>query len=358
MKTTIKKGLTKEVNVFQKSVPIAAIFLVAMVATGSAALLMTYGSVTGNANVQQSVTIDGNDHETASHYGFSNPVAGTTDISLHELENNADVAADVILNTTCSPDQAADCEGVETDYMVFTEDQLLEQDQEWGEATANVVTDDKTGKLAVHAQTSINDSKYDAATEAGPVAAGVMLGPSGTPTFDGSNTVSVDYRIGDGHHDDRQAPDWIAYIVTATSDVTVDGETINAGDKAVVIDATVDGDGETVDFQMGAGALVFPYGDNHPYENITSGDLMNNAEIDQVQVATGTDAVYGSGTESDLYYFDVRLNGDSLFPDYTPGDSLTLDAGSTADLAIKTAFNVALEPDTYSLTTTVSPDNN
>lgn len=359
MKDTLKNGLTKEVNVFQKSVPLAAIFLVAMVATGSAALLATYGTVTGTADVEQSILLDGEDHTGSVHYGFSDrdQVAGSTDISLHDLKNQADVDADIVLNTSCEPDEADDCDGIDSSYTVFEDDHLVEQDQAWGDATANVVVDDETENLAVHAQTSVNEDDYDEnADEAGSVSAGTLFGLSGDHTFDGDNTVSVDYRIGDDHHETRDAPDWIAYIVTATDDVAVEDEELSEGDRAVVIDATVSGDDETVDFQMGGDEIVFPYDSDYAYEDIRSGDLMDKAEIEQVKVATGTDTAYGSGTVSDLYYFDVRFEGTSLFPHYEPEDSLTLDAGTTADLAIKTTFDVALQPDDYFLSTTVSPD--
>ena len=54
----MKKLMKKKVNVFGKSVPVLAIFILGL-ALASAALLPYFGRITGNAVVSQGLLVDG-----------------------------------------------------------------------------------------------------------------------------------------------------------------------------------------------------------------------------------------------------------------------------------------------------------
>ncbi len=270
MKTTLKNGLSKDVKVFEKSVPVAAIFLIVMVATGSAALLATYGTITGTAEIEQSVVVE------PDEFSFNGVVAGSSIVDDFTIENRAEADEDVLFTTRHEDsDENNVPHGIDTEYLVLDGEGLISESGDNSDASAEFVYDDEAKTLAVHATTEIEDEFGDDGHET--ASAGVLLDHDAA--FDGSNTVSVDYRIGDDHHETRDAPDWIAYVVTATEDVDVGDESIADGETVIVIDATVDGDGTTVDFTMGEDEIVFSEDGETRYSDIMSGDLMDVADI-------------------------------------------------------------------------------
>jgi hypothetical protein len=110
---TIKETIKKDVKIFGRTIPVFVLALIAFAGLGSAALLVYYGSITGEVTVQQAVLVDGAawDSPTGDYEGTN--VAGTTLIDDgHNLTNNAQVPATVKFNTTYSPDGA----GITTTY--------------------------------------------------------------------------------------------------------------------------------------------------------------------------------------------------------------------------------------------------
>jgi len=100
----------KNVKMFGKSIPLIAIVLVGLLTIGaSAALLTYYVSITATATVSQSVVFD--DDSTSATDVFD-IIAGSTECSPYTLKNRAEVDAQVFLQTSYSPDGV----GITTSY--------------------------------------------------------------------------------------------------------------------------------------------------------------------------------------------------------------------------------------------------
>ncbi len=90
----IKSYLTHEISVLGKTVPTLAIAAVVMIGGASAAVLSSFGTVTGEADVQQAVTFEADDPQ----FAFSGTqTAGEEFIETRTLENNANVTTTVSL---------------------------------------------------------------------------------------------------------------------------------------------------------------------------------------------------------------------------------------------------------------------
>ena len=117
----MKKLLKKKVNVFGKSVPVLAIFVLGL-ALASAALLPYFGKITGSAVVSQGLLVDGLPYPASQTPITENFPAFTsleqkTFMSLHNLENNAEVPADLEFARTCAGATTGDCDGnITTEY--------------------------------------------------------------------------------------------------------------------------------------------------------------------------------------------------------------------------------------------------
>ncbi len=98
MKEHAKKALKHDTKVLGKTVPTMLIIGLFLVGGGSAALLSTFGTVTGTADVEQSVKVEG--PETVSYQGGF--VAGATKIDTFNVTNDATQSAGVTYSTDCS----------------------------------------------------------------------------------------------------------------------------------------------------------------------------------------------------------------------------------------------------------------
>ncbi len=108
--------MKKKVNIFGKSIPVLAIFVLS-VALVSAALIASWGTITGNVVVTQGLTVDGEDWDTPIEYSESLTSLDTKQItSGHYLENTADMNAIVDLNTVCSELGSGGCVEITTTH--------------------------------------------------------------------------------------------------------------------------------------------------------------------------------------------------------------------------------------------------
>ncbi|NMI89305.1 hypothetical protein GLU26_02240, partial [Nanohaloarchaea archaeon] len=98
MKEHAKKALKHDTKVLGKTVPTMLIIGLFLVGGGSAALLSTFGTVTGTADVEKSVKVEG--PGTVSYQGGF--VAGATRIDTFNVTNDATQSAGVTYSTDCS----------------------------------------------------------------------------------------------------------------------------------------------------------------------------------------------------------------------------------------------------------------
>jgi hypothetical protein len=130
MKEHAKKALKHDFKVAGKTVPTLALVALFLVGTGSAALLSTFGTVSGTADVEQSVTVEGPDSVSYD----ATMTAGATKIDTFNVTNDADVSAPVDFSTTCEAtntedisdsnlqDGDFDCDGVTSNAVAYYDD--------------------------------------------------------------------------------------------------------------------------------------------------------------------------------------------------------------------------------------------
>lgn len=113
----IKRLREKKVNLFGKKVSVFAIALMSL-ALVSAALLGYFGIITGNVTVSQGLFVDGLPWDEADDISYSatttsleNPVI----LSVHYLDNKADIDAEVNFDYHCSA-TVENCDGITTKY--------------------------------------------------------------------------------------------------------------------------------------------------------------------------------------------------------------------------------------------------
>ena len=167
MKEHAKKALKHDFEVAGKTVPTLALVALFLVGTGSAALLNSFGTVSGTADVSQAVTVDGPD--TVSYN--TSMTAGATKIDTFNVTNDADVSAPVGFTTECEAtntedisdsnlqDGDFDCDGVNHKAVAYYESagsNFTGYSESVGDSGV-VVDDDETGDYS-SIQTAIDDS--------------------------------------------------------------------------------------------------------------------------------------------------------------------------------------------------------
>jgi hypothetical protein len=136
MKEHAKKALKHDVSVAGKTIPTLLLVGLFLVGGGSAALLSTFGTVSGEADVDQAVEL-----QSTSKLSFQgDQTAGETIIEKRTLESNANVATEVGFKTSCHNSSNADnpatrnaqdtdwndidwstegCTGIDTQYVEY-----------------------------------------------------------------------------------------------------------------------------------------------------------------------------------------------------------------------------------------------
>ena len=91
----LKKALKHDVEVAGKTIPTMILVGLFLVGGSSAALLSNFGTVSGEADVTQSIQIDGSNGDLSEgspdlSFGFSTPTAGSTTVDTFTVKNNMD----------------------------------------------------------------------------------------------------------------------------------------------------------------------------------------------------------------------------------------------------------------------------
>lgn len=118
----MKKLMKKKVNIFGKGVPVFAIAIFSMVLV-SAALLPYFGQITGLVTVSQGLLVDGggySDGDIVENFPEFTSLESKVFVSAHELDNQADVDAEVQLVRTCKKSNEEFCDGdITTSYNLM-----------------------------------------------------------------------------------------------------------------------------------------------------------------------------------------------------------------------------------------------
>ncbi len=115
----MKKLMKKKVNLFGKEFSLFAIVLLGFAVMASAALIPYFGLITGHVTVTQGLLVDGLSVATGSgsiqdSYNDFTSLQSPTYVRMHELENNANVQANGVLNTDCNTENISDnCNSVD-----------------------------------------------------------------------------------------------------------------------------------------------------------------------------------------------------------------------------------------------------
>jgi len=305
----------KNIKMFGKSIPLIALVLVGMLTIGGvgAALLNYYGQVIQTPTVTQSVTI------TPGSHTFTDAIAGNTYCFLHEIENIAEVPAQVELATSYVPTIDALDTVTKTSYYMPVDYSHSASYTDSGYASGDSVLGSDLAVAVVDAGEWITWT-YTYATS-----------PTHTPKM----TVAIDYPNGfaittldDGSDGWFYAPD--PDVVTNRVRIAdYNGENQIAGYDWVDVSAV----GNVLTVSIHKSALLTEECDTsfmwHGYANYNG---------KQIWIET---AAWQPIAEAIIL---EPLTG----PFWVPAES-------TMDLLICYEFNVALETDTYTITTEVQP---
>jgi hypothetical protein len=314
MKERAKKALRHDLEIAGKTVPTMLVAALFLIGGGSAALLTSFGTVSGTADVSQAVVFgqDGTEEGTTTLTDIqsSSFTAGDELVDSADLDNNRDEYVDVYFQsdqeftkegTSNGPDSEGDVEGLQTAFLSAYEAEVLENVSGYvrhgetdghegaGDSTAEVTFDEESGLAAVNV-----DTEFEGDTVSGGVK--FDLSELDTEYDDFSSTqLGVDYRVSQDHRDgdSNKAPDWVI--------VKVDGE--------YYFDFTAYDSDEDGEYSSGLSGgdlnLVDESGDSIPA----------SGEVEELIIASGTsdsEDPSGSGQDSDIYYHEVELGQHQL----------------------------------------------
>ncbi|KXB08350.1 hypothetical protein AKJ58_00135 [candidate division MSBL1 archaeon SCGC-AAA385D11] len=120
----MKLNLGKEVSILGKSIPVAILILIAITGIASAGLLAHYVTVSGTADVKQSVVFS--DETTSKTFSFdgTDVTAGDTRTDIYTLETRAEKPAKVGFSTNqddlSTSGNEGDVTGIDTSYYFVT----------------------------------------------------------------------------------------------------------------------------------------------------------------------------------------------------------------------------------------------
>ena len=316
MKDKLKNTLEHEVELLGRSVSVLALAGLLLIGGGSAALLTSFGTVSGTADVDQAVIFgdaentNGERSTNLSNIQGETFTAGDEVIDSTALVNNREEYVPVYFqsNQTFTKEseddthQTGNVEGFHTGFLASYEAKLLENVTGYvhdgsvsghsgdGEVSTEVEYNEDQGLPAVNV-----DTQYDESTISG----GIKFNVSQLSVeYSDSTTVSVDYSVTDQHRggDSHKAPDWV--LVKADGDWYFN---FNAYDG----DEPGDSNGE---FSKDLGDMSFV---NESFESETP-----SGEIEEFIIGSGTSTPSGdksgSGQSSDIYYYNVTLGEHKL----------------------------------------------
>ena len=122
----MKKLMTKKVNVFGKGVPVFVIAMIAFMGLATAALMPYFGQITGNAVVNQGLSVDDKpwNEPVIDELGPIYSSVGGLSSSMHVLKNAAGEDTDATLTrTSCTRDGGwpHSCDEITTSFWGYAD---------------------------------------------------------------------------------------------------------------------------------------------------------------------------------------------------------------------------------------------
>ena len=319
-KMKIIEKLKSKTNIAGKQISVFMVMFVLMASIGTAALLSSYGTITGEANVTQAVDVTGGDLEYT--IGNSPAQAGNTYTSdVFSVKNNANNPVTITLDTKCNNSIGQDdgtqqtmsvnwstvggsgkaCDGIVTSYF----------------GTVNLSTKD----------VDFGNTPWTQNYVAKATVMYTLVGNTFTATV--TEGVIADYEL-IYYKDNSDRFNSPAQAIQITADI---GSLPYSDDGNVDEFGYCAGGSEGEDYTHCHGGKMW-YVPSNALDNCTS----NACDIDW--------------TQADDFLFETDLIT------YTKGtdNKITLPAnGGGFDFVVENALDPALKPDTYTLTTDVSP---
>lgn len=361
MKSKVKKGLSRDVQILGKSVPVVAIAALFLIGSGSAAVLSSFGSVQGTTNVDQAITINGNSSASGSplgqSYGFSGMVAGQTTDQINTVTNNLDTEAKVnFTSTALSTPGDANNQNVNSAQAYDAYHAVIENGE-----TFNVTEKAVAGGYPVADTTSAETSyvsldnkagiKASYFSDGGHVHSGIWLETEEMPADEvniSANTVS--------------SYDWL-YVV-----FEYDGTAYLAGDFRSpesyapenntqylynLTESNIENIEHRSDFNKSSLSTTL--------EDVTddTNAEWSNSTVHYAVAGTGSSDPAGTGETGSITYTGFQVNGEERLHsiDFSNEENVTLPSGNS-ELGSVFEFDLSAYPGNYEFELSVEPWNN
>ena len=331
MKEHAKKALKHDTKVLGKTVPTMILAGLFLVGGGSAAILSSFGTVTGDAVVEQSVTIDGKSVTSSSgptvEASYDPVVGGGTVASHHVVRNNFEDPIEVTFDS--SQDEGG-VTGSNVLYLRYDNDGDGSYDVE-----ASQVDSLSDGDYAVHLE---GDSTVDYATVYFPVSG---LSSADNLRYDAETLANHD---AGGEIDEvylREA-DGTKHSITEGS----------VSDGKVTVDLSKDSvydDGSAPSSFGNIVSVGIGYGDaSNAFEGSGTSKGTVNVTVDNVEVGDSSYSNIDEVSDSKRYLFRTGVYDGTM-------NGYDLDTEAQYGLLSIGAFDTAIVPDTYTVSTGLTP---
>lgn len=176
--------------------------------------------------------------------------------------------------------------------------------------------------------------------------------PDNTVTLDNNFDMTVDYRTGDDHghsNQEKNAPDWVG--------LKVDGNwyTDFSADFSSSTTQSIGNNG-------GEDISLSEFSKDNNIGTSLQDDLDDNTITDntvtKVKVGSGTSDSSGSGQPSDIYYSDVKVEGESLFTTVKDDEAVTLEDAASMDHILALTLDQDADSGSYDVETSIAPTSN
>ena len=374
----MKKLMKKKVNVFGKKLPVFMIALLG-IAVVSAALITSWGTITGLVTVSRGLKLDGFNWDstdaslTQTWDSFTSLEEKTLSSTVHYLDNTATVDAEFGLTTACTDNGAVNCDGdVETTVEYLLDSDLIVWDDSTGYNNAGFEEGREVITIILPEGTTLGnmgDIDFDEYVNNGyPASVNILLDVNDDKVFDSLKDLETGYLTTGA--DDVLKIEWAynggidagylhadAYMNSDNSGYstwlfggmgTIDGTT-NAwlySGKPGVIGDTEFNDGTLAEWETGLdrGTTCWFVKEASGFESETCADVTINQNT----------PVYGIQIESLGFIAASSSKIKNIKVDTTYYEMSGLPAGEQTDFDFLVEFSKMLMPDDYTITTTVT----
>ena len=326
----MRKILSKKINLFGKEISVFVISLFAIVLV-SAALISSWGTITGLVTVGQGLKLDGQnwDYNFAYDAQLTSLEAKTVSSGEHTLANSATVDATVTLDTLCTDTGSGGC--LEP-TLVTTTEYLLSSTGSIGSSNENRIHIN-AGDVAVTTLSDLTSISWDVDASGYMAHVDVLIDTTGDGSAD-------DALVFEAAKVDASNCDITPYP-TGSQDTFGNGQIVDSDAKAWLASGPAGGCSSPI--------TTFFW---HTLSDWKTGPASIEANDKTI---SGTTTVIGFQIETDNYIMNSESDVSGLKINGVAVTKITILAGDDIDFQIVTDFPKMMLPDTYTLTTTVNP---